>query len=64
MMLKLHVLHNCEGCGACDKNLPGLREKLSSGPLLINAYNPHVKWDAIAKALKYCGTGALQLEMV
>lgn len=61
-MLELTINKNCDGCGACELNLPGLHKSLNNGHMKINPYNPNVDWEAISDALKYCESGALQLE--
>jgi len=56
----------CEGCGACEQNLPGIHRAVAAwdGRLLANERRADFAIDRVVTAERHCPTGAFKMEDV
>jgi hypothetical protein len=60
--MKLTISDDCSDCGKCEVFLPGIIERVESGPMNINEKHPDINWGGIRSAIAACPIGAMELK--
>ncbi len=61
-MSQLTISDDCSKCGKCEVFLPGVVERVESGPLNVNEKNKNANLSGIRSAIASCPIGAMELK--